>query len=123
MSEDNKAIEIYIEGFPEEVRKSLHILQKTIDEEIPDAEKVISYGIPTYKLNGTYIVYFAAFKKHISLYPVSDETLKSLKKDSTYIIAGKGTIQFPIDKPLPLSLIRKIVKSLLRESLIRQDIR
>jgi uncharacterized protein YdhG (YjbR/CyaY superfamily) len=82
----------------------------------PEAEETISYNMPTFKLNGSYFIYFAAWKNHISLYPLSSAMEASMKEVSTYKTTGKGTIQFPIDKPLPLGLITKIVKFRMKEN-------
>ena len=70
----NNAIDAYIAGYPDEVQKILHELRQVIREELPEEiEETIGYGIPTFKLNGKYVVYFAGFKKHISLYPILEE--------------------------------------------------
>ena len=76
---------------------------------VPKAEEKISYGIPTFTLNGRYLVYFAAYKTHIGLYPAPN--VKEFEKDfMKYKTSGRGTIQFPIDKALPISLITRLVK-------------
>lgn len=104
-----KTVDEYISGFPEDVRSVLQTLRQTIKEEIPEAEETISYNMPTYKLNGSYVVYFAGWKKHVSMYPFSSEMEASMEEASTYKTSGKGTIQFPINQPLPLPFIRRIV--------------
>lgn len=109
-----KSVDDYINPFPEEIKRILQILRKTIREELPNSEEVISYGIPTFTINGKYVVYFAAYKKHISIYPVSEEIMNSIEESDVYKKTGKGTIQFPIGKPLPLLLIRKIVRALMK---------
>lgn len=118
----NNSVDNYISSFPEEVRKELQLLRKVIKEEIPDAGETISYGIPTFKLNGKYVVYFAAYKKHISLYPISQEIVSSLGNNSSFKLTGKGTLQFPLNKPLPIPVIRIIIKGLLGEYLMRQQV-
>lgn len=115
LTNHNKSIEEYISSCPESIQNTLRLLQKTIREEIPNAEETISYGVPTFKVNGNYVVYFAGYKEHISLYPIFDALLEGLGNEDTYKKTGKGTMQFPFDQPLPLSLIRKIVKRLLLE--------
>lgn len=108
-------IDEYIKSFPKDVQDTLQDLRENIKKEVPGAEETISYGVPTFKLNGKYVVYFAGFKKHISIYPVTTPVEKSLKEVAQYR-TGKGTLQFPMDKPLPFPLIRKIVKILVKEN-------
>lgn len=108
-------IDDYINSFPKEVRARLQLLRSTIKEENPEVEESMSYKMPTFKMNGKYVVYFAAWKNHISLYPFSEQMEKTIPEASSYKTSGKGTIQFPLDKPLPLPLIRKIVKFLVKE--------
>ncbi len=83
---------------------------------VPKAEEKISYGIPTFTLNGKYLIYFAGWKHHISIYPipVGDE---ALNQEIAPYVSGKGTLKFPIGKPMPLKLITKIVKLKVAESL------
>ena len=107
-------IDEYISLFPREVQQTLHTLKKLCREEIPDAEEAISYGVPTFKRNGKYVVYFAGFKNHISLYPITTKVEETFKEAAKYR-AGKGTMQFKLDQPLPFPLIRKIVKVLVEE--------
>jgi uncharacterized protein YdhG (YjbR/CyaY superfamily) len=111
-----KTIDEYILSFPKDVQKVLKQIRRTIKEVIPEVEETISYQIATFKLNGKYLVYIAGWKKHISLYPVSSEMEKSIKEMSAYKTSGKGTVQFPMDKPIPLSLIKKIVKYRVKEN-------
>ena len=98
----------YIATFPKDVQKLLQDIQQIIKKQAPEAEETISYGIPTFKLNGKNLVHFAAFKKHIGFYPTPDAITKFKKELSDYKQA-KGSVQFPIDKPLPLALIKDIV--------------
>lgn len=108
-------VDQYINSFSEDMKGKLEELRKLIREEVPGADETISYGVPTFKLNGKYVVYFAGFKKYISIYPVTTPVEKSLKEVAQYR-TGKGTLQFPMDKPLPFPLIRKIVKILAEEN-------
>lgn len=111
-----KSIDDYISSFPQEVQEKLKTLRDLIRSLVPDGtEESISYGIPIFKLNGKYVVYFAGFKKHISIYPVL-HTDEKLKKEIEPYIKGRGTLQFPLNKPLPQPLIRKVVKSLIKEN-------
>ena len=113
---DFKTVDKYIYAFPKNVQKILEEVRQTIKEIIPQAEELISYQIPTFKLNGSYIIYFAGWKNHISLYPVTDEIKEKFKKEISSYKTSKGTIQFPLDKPMPLSLIKKIVKHKVKEN-------
>ena len=101
-------IDEYISGFPEGTQQMLEELRETIKGSVPGPEEKISYGIPCITLNGKYILYFAGYKKHIGLYPVPG---KGFENDfAPYKTSGKGTLQFPLDQPLPLKLIKKITK-------------
>jgi uncharacterized protein YdhG (YjbR/CyaY superfamily) len=90
----------------------------TIRKAEPDAEETISYQIPTFTLKGKYLVYFAAYKKHIGLYPAPRGNEKFKKELSDYE-GGKGTVRFPLDKPIPFGLIKRIVKFRVKENLER----
>lgn len=109
-------IEEYIAGFPKSVQKILEQVRATIKKAAPEAEETISYAMPAFTLQGRYLVYFAAFKNHIGFYPapVGNEAFK--KVFSAYK-TGKGSVQFPLDKPMPLDLITKIVKCRIDENL------
>ena len=112
-------IDEYIAGFPLTVRKTLQILRQTIRRAAPDAEEAISYQIPAFVLCGKSLVHFAAFKNHIGLYP-RKATIAKFKKELSRYEQAKGTIRFPLDKPLPLGLITKIVKFRVKENLERE---
>jgi len=104
-----KTIDEYIAGFPEATQKSLNKVRSTIRKVVPKAEETISYGIPTFKINGRYVIYFAGYKNHVSVYPAPREN-PEFKKELSVYKGGKGTVQFPLDKPLPSDLIRRITK-------------
>jgi uncharacterized protein YdhG (YjbR/CyaY superfamily) len=101
-------IDRYIAGFPENTRNMLEQLRHTIKQNAPDAEEVISYQMPAYKQNGI-LLYFAAYKNHIGFYPMA-QAIEVFRAELSSFKLSKGTIQFPLDKPLPLELITKIVK-------------
>jgi uncharacterized protein YdhG (YjbR/CyaY superfamily) len=103
-----QSIDDYIKIFPKEVRGILTGLRATIRAAAPGAGETISYGIPTFTLDGN-LVHFAAYKKHIGFYPTSSG-IRAFKKELSPYKTSAGTAQFPIDKPLPLALIRKIVR-------------
>ena len=109
-------IDDYIKTFPEDVQIVLEKLRRIIQKTAPEAVEVISYGIPTFKLNGKYLVYFAAWKNHIGFYPMPSGA-KAFKKELSVYKQGKGSIQFPLDKPIPYDLISKIITFRVRENL------
>jgi uncharacterized protein YdhG (YjbR/CyaY superfamily) len=108
-------IDAYIAAFPPEVQAILEQIRETIRETVPDAQETISYGIPTFTLHGRYLVYFAGYKKHISLYPAPMGVAEFQEAVSVYG-AGKGTMRFPLDQPMPFDLIRKIVRFRITEN-------
>jgi len=111
------SIDEYIAMFPKDIQDRLTQLRDTIRKAAPDAEEAISYAIPTFKLNGN-LVHFAAFKSHIGFYPAPSGT-EAFKKELSPYKAGKGSIQFPLNEPLPLSLVTKIVKFRVKDNLKR----
>jgi uncharacterized protein YdhG (YjbR/CyaY superfamily) len=111
-----KDIDEYIAGFPPEIQEILEKIRVTIKKVVPEAEETISYGIPTFNLNGTYLIYFAAYKKHIGFYPVPSAIDQVDKDFASYKTSGKGTIQFPLNKPMPFNLITKLVKFKVKEN-------
>ena len=114
------SIDEYIATFPKDVQKILGELRGTIKAAAPDVEEKISYQMPTFNLNGRYLVYFAAWKNHISMYPIPSGS-EAFDKEVSQYAEGKGTLKFPINKPLPLKLITKIVKFRVAENLKRTD--
>jgi uncharacterized protein YdhG (YjbR/CyaY superfamily) len=108
-------IDQYISGFPEEIQKTLEEFRTTIKKAAPEAEEVISYGMPAFKLNGM-LVYFAGYKKHIGFYPTASG-IETFKKELSIYQGATGSVQFPLDKPLPSGLITKIVKFRVTENL------
>ena len=114
------SIDEYIDTFPEDVQPILKQVRRTIKAAAPQAGEKISYGIPTFTLNGKYLIYFAGWKQHISIYPipVGDD---AFNQEVAPYIAGKGTLKFTIDKPVPWKLITKIVKLKVAENSSRAD--
>ncbi|WXG42250.1 MAG: DUF1801 domain-containing protein [Candidatus Freyarchaeum deiterrae] len=108
-------IDEYIAIFPKPIQDILQKLRQTIKESAPQAQEAISYRMPTFKLNGN-LVHFAAFKNHIGFFPTSSGVAAFKKELSEYEIS-KGTIRFPLDKPIPFDLVRKIVKYRVNENL------
>ena len=109
-----KNIDEYIATSPEDVREKLQELRTTIHQAAPEAEETISYKMPTFKLNGN-LVYFAAFKDHIGFYPIPTG-IKAFEKELSPYKQGRGSVQFPLDEPLPLKLVTRIVKFRAREN-------
>jgi uncharacterized protein YdhG (YjbR/CyaY superfamily) len=104
----------YITTFPEDVQGVLEKIRRTIRKTVPAADETISYQIPTFKLDGKYLVYFAGYKNHVSLYPIPSG--KEILKELAPYKAGKGTVRFPLDEPIPYDLVKKIVTFRLSES-------
>lgn len=104
----SKEVAQYLATLPESSRVILESLRKIVKKLAPEAIEVMSYGIPTFTLDGINLVHFAAYKNHIGFYP-TPEAIAAFKKDLEQYKHAKGSIQFPIDQPMPLDLIRKIV--------------
>lgn len=107
-------IDEYIASFPENVQRKLRDLRKAIRESAPEAAEGISYGMPAFKLNGP-LVYFAAFKNHIGFYPTGSAVTHFQKELSPYK-QGKGSVQFPIEQPVPLDLVKRMVEFRVNEN-------
>lgn len=118
MDKKFSTVDEYMSGFPPEVKDVLEGLRKAIRQAAPKAEEVISYNMPAYKFNGI-LVYFAGHKNHIGFYPGSGAITGIFKDSLTGYKTSKGTVQFPLDKPLPLELIKEIVKFRVNENLER----
>ena len=114
-------IDEYIKAFPRETQKILEEIRSTIKAAAPDAQEKISYQMPTFFLNGN-LVHFAAFKNHIGFYPVPTGIAKFKKELSVYE-QGKGSVQFPLDQPMPLDLITRIVKFRVNENLVKLKVK
>ncbi len=109
------SIDEYVKDFPPEIQKKLEELRALIKSIAPEAKEKISYQMPAFTLNGN-LVYFAAFKKHIGFYPAPSGT-EAFKEELKAYKSSKGAVQFPLDKPLPLELIGRIVKYRVEENL------
>jgi uncharacterized protein YdhG (YjbR/CyaY superfamily) len=110
-----QSIDEYIASFPTEIQAVLEQLRQTVKKAAPEAQEKISYQIPTFTLNGN-LVHFAAYKNHIGFYGASGAT-GAFKEELSPYVAGKGTLRFRLDRPLPLSLISDIVKFKAKENL------
>ncbi len=103
-----KNIDEYIARYPADIQKLLQEVRKTIQAAAPQAEEAMAYGIPTFKLNGN-LVHFGGFKQHIGFYP-APQGLEAFRKELSKYKGSKGAVQFPLDQPMPLALITRIVK-------------
>lgn len=110
-----KSLDDYMDRFPKDVQLRLQKLRLTVKKAAPQAKEKISYGIPAFTLNGM-LVWFAAFKNHIGFYPRTS-AIAAFKKELSVYKGAKGSVQFPFDKPLPLTLISRIVKFRVKENL------
>ena len=102
-------IDAYLAAFPESVQKVLEQFRMAITKAAPDAEEIISYGMPAFKYKGSILIYFAGYKNHIGLYATPAGHPAFAKELSIYK-QGKGSVQFPLNKPVPVNLISRIVK-------------
>jgi uncharacterized protein YdhG (YjbR/CyaY superfamily) len=109
------AVEDYIASFPKDIQEVLIKMRKTILEKAPEAVEFISYGMPCYKTNGKPLVYFAGYQNHIGFYATPTGHLKFSEELSKYK-TGKGSVQFPINQPLPIDLIERIVEFRVNEN-------
>lgn len=110
-------VDEYIATFPKEVQEKLSAVREVIKAAAPQAEEIISYQMPAFKLKGI-LVYFAAFRNHIGFYPTGSG-IETFQKELAGYKSGKGSVQFPLDKPLPLELIDKVVKFRAAENIKR----
>ena len=114
-------IEAYISGFPEAIQKLLQEIRATIKKAAPEAEEVISYGMPAFRQNGM-LVWYAAFKNHIGFYPIPSG-IEAFKEELSAFKGTKGSVHFPFDKPLPVDLISRIVSFRLSENMIKESVK
>ncbi len=108
-------IDEYIAGFPEEIQVILQKIRQVIKEAAPEAQEAISYQMPTFKVEGN-LVHFAAYQNHIGFYPVPSG-IEKFKAELSIYKQGKGSVQFPLDQPIPYDLISRIVKFRVEENL------
>ena len=116
---DFKSVDEYIATYPPEVQDVLQLVRRAIGKAVPQAEEGISYQIPTFKLDGSYVVYFAGWKQHYSLYPASRQLVAAFKDELAPYEVNKGTIRFPLSKAVPVRLIGGIAKFLAKEARAR----
>ena len=113
------SVEEYLAGLPAERRAVVEELRRTINAAAPDATETIAYQMPALRTHGQFLVSYAAFKNHYSLFPASEAVVEALGDELKPYLAGKGTIRFPADRPLPTEVVTKIVKVRLAENAAR----
>ncbi len=111
-------VDAYIAAFPKDIQKILNTVRQAIRSAAPQAQELISYQMPAYKFHG-WLIYFAAFKNHYSVFGATYEFVGQFKKELGGYKIGKGTIRFPLDEPVPVALIKKITKFRAKENLAR----
>ena len=109
----------YLRAVPPTPRAALQKLRKAIKAAAPGAQEVISYGMPAIKHRGRMLVYYAAFKNHLSLFPASKSVITAHKDDLKGFVTSKGTIQFALEKRLPTGLVKRLVKARIKENLAK----
>lgn len=110
-------IDEYIASFPKETQKLLEKVRSTISDAAPEARETINYGMPTFTLNGN-LVHFAAFKNHIGFYP-TPSGIEAFSKDLSGYEGAKGSVKFPVNKPIPYELIFRIVQFRAKENIAK----
>jgi uncharacterized protein YdhG (YjbR/CyaY superfamily) len=118
---DFKSVDEYISAQPDAAQAALGQVRSAIRKAMPGADEVISYKIPTYKLNGRAVLYFAGWKEHYSLYPASVPLVAAFKDELAPYKVDKGTIRFPLSQPVPVKLIEHIAKFRAQEAAARQN--
>ena len=104
-------VDKYLRGIEEPKRSTLEALRRTILEIVPDAEQVISYKVPAFRVDGQIVAGFAAFKDHLSYLPFSGSVLPQLASELERYTMTKSALHFPVDRPLPKTLVRKLIKA------------
>ena len=112
-----KEVDRYLASLDEPKRSTLEALRRTILDIVPDAEQCLSYGVPAFRLEGKVIAGFAAFKSHLSYLPHSGSVFPELREELAAYQTSTGALQFPIDKPLPKALVRKLIAIRRRQAL------
>jgi uncharacterized protein YdhG (YjbR/CyaY superfamily) len=113
---DFQSVDEYIAAQPETVREVLERVRSAIRQALPDAEEIISYQIPAFKLHGGVVLYFAGWRRHYSLYPANDLLVAAFKDELAPYKVNKATIRFPLSQPVPVRLIGRIAKFRAKEA-------
>jgi uncharacterized protein YdhG (YjbR/CyaY superfamily) len=121
MKREIKSVDQYIASQPKAIQDILKLVRGAIRKALPAAEETISYKIPAYKLNNAVVIYFAGWKRHYSLYPITQPVIAEFERElASYEINNKGTLRFPLAEPVPVKLIARIAKFRARE--VREEI-
>lgn len=115
MTERPETVDAYIEALPPERQAAMRELRRAIAASAPDAEEVITYRMPGFRLDGRFFVSYDAYKRHYSLFPATDEVIRGLGAEIEPYLAGRGTIRFPADRPIPVDLVRRVIAIRLAE--------
>jgi uncharacterized protein YdhG (YjbR/CyaY superfamily) len=118
---DFKSVDEYIAAQPDAVQTMLGRVRSAIRKAMPEADEVISYKIPTYKLHGRAVLHFAGWKQHYSLYPAGEPLAAAFKDELASYTVDKGTIRFPLSQPVPVKLIERIAKFRAQEAAARKE--
>jgi uncharacterized protein YdhG (YjbR/CyaY superfamily) len=113
---DPESVDTYLAALPKESRAALEKLRKTIKSAAPEATETISYQMPAFKHQGRMLVWCAAFKDHLSLFPASKAVMDALGDELKPYLSGKGTLRFTVDQPMPAALVKRIVKTRIEEN-------
>jgi uncharacterized protein YdhG (YjbR/CyaY superfamily) len=117
MAEEPATVEAYLASLPDDRREPVELLRRTLKAAAPEAEETIAYGMPALRSHGgQFLVSYAAYKNHYSLFPASGAVVEALGEALTPYLVGKGTIRFPASRPIPADLVSKIVKIRLAET-------
>jgi uncharacterized protein YdhG (YjbR/CyaY superfamily) len=112
------SIDEYVAGFPPETQRVLREMRALIHRHAPDATETISYAMPTFDLHGQHLVFFAGYPRHVGFYPIPSG-MEAFREELSRYKTGKGSVQFPLDQPLPHDLIRRIVEFRVAETAAR----
>ncbi|TAK01048.1 MAG: hypothetical protein EPO36_06800 [Chloroflexota bacterium] len=112
---ESGAVDTYLATLPDDRRAWMQTLRETIRAAAPDAVEVITYKMPGFKQNGTFLVSYDAYKRHYSLFPASDPVLEAGGDELAPFVKGRGTISFPIDMPVPVELVTRIIRARVAE--------
>jgi uncharacterized protein YdhG (YjbR/CyaY superfamily) len=110
------SVDEYLAALPEGRRAALEELRETVNAAAPEATETIAYQMPALRVNGRFLVSYAAYKDHYSLFPASQAVVEALGDELTPYLSGKGTIRFQADKPIPVALVRRIVRARIKEA-------
>ena len=115
-SDEPATVDEYLAALPDDKREAMALLRRTIRAAAPEATEVITYKMPGFKSHGSFLVSYDAFKRHYSLFPASEGVVNGLGDEIRPYLAGKGTIRFPTNRPIPVDLVTRIIRIRLSEN-------